>query len=67
MSISSSSYRNDNLPDAAMWESLKQAISQSSGFQRWKLERSADQRSPEVTLDFLVHLYLRETLETLAY
>ncbi len=51
------------LSDTQMWESLKLAIAESSGFQRWQLDRI----SPEADLDGLVHQYLRETLETLAY
>lgn len=51
------------LSDSQMWESLKLAIAESSGFQRWQLDRI----SQEVDLDASVHQYLRETLETLAY
>lgn len=51
------------LSDSQMWESLKLAIAESSGFQRWQLDRT----SQEADLDALVHQYLRETLETLAY
>ncbi len=51
------------LSDSQMWESLKLAIAESSGFQRWQLDRT----SQEPDLDALVHQYLRETLETLAY
>ncbi|MBW4440039.1 MAG: hypothetical protein KME10_02130 [Plectolyngbya sp. WJT66-NPBG17] len=51
------------LSDSQMWESLKLAISGSSGFQSWQLDRT----SHEADLDALVHQYLRETLETLAY
>ena len=52
--------------DTHVWESLKQVISDSSGFKRWQLEREAEP-SPGLSLDVLVHKYLRETLETLAY
>ena len=32
-----------NLPgDSEVWKSLKQAISSSSGFQSWQLERNTD-------------------------
>lgn len=49
-----------------IWHSLKLAISNSSGFQRWKGELShAD--VDKVPLDQLVSRYLRETLATLAY
>ena len=51
------------ISDTQMWESLKLAIAESSGFQRWQLDRI----SLEADLDALVHQYLRETLETLAY
>lgn len=51
------------LDDSKMWQSLKLAIAESSGFQRWQLDRI----SQEADLDALVHQYLRETLETLAY
>lgn len=52
--------------DTTVWSSLKRAIATSSGFQRWKSELSLDvlEKTP---LDQLVRLYLRETLETLAY
>jgi hypothetical protein len=49
------------------WEGLKKAISESSGFKSWKLERTGIQELQELSGDKLVHLYLRETLETLAY
>ncbi|MBD1855588.1 MULTISPECIES: hypothetical protein [Leptolyngbya] len=51
------------LSDSQMWESLKLAISESSGFQSWQLDRTSQSQD----LDALVHQYLRETLETLAY
>ena len=53
--------------DSTIWTSLKQAIAASSGFNRWQLERNADSRATGINLDYLVRLYLRETLETLAY
>ncbi len=53
--------------DAAIWDSLKQAISGSSGFQHWRLERKPDHSLADLGLDHLVRYYLRETLETLAY
>lgn len=58
----------DRLPeDSQIWHNLKQAIAASSGFRRWQLEHSVDDRLPNQELDTLVHRYLRETLETLAY
>jgi hypothetical protein len=57
-----------NLPkDSEIWESLKQAISNSSGFRRWQVERDRDNQLHGLGLDVLVRRYLRETLETLAY
>lgn len=53
--------------DSAIWDSLKQAIAASSGFQRWQLECGTDATLPAHSLDSLVRRYLRETLETLAY
>ncbi len=50
-----------------IWDSLKQAIATSSGFQRWQLEHSVDDQLQEFSLDYRVRRYLRETLETLAY
>ena len=59
---------NRTLPsDVAIWDSLKQAIAGSSGFQRWRLERKLDSSLADSGLDHLVRYYLRETLETLAY
>lgn len=50
-----------------VWESLKRAIAGSSGFKRWQLEHAGDEQFQALNLDTLVHSYLRETLETLAY
>ena len=46
------------------WDSLRLAISKSSGFQRWQTEQALPQVD---NLDLAVRLYLKETLETLAY
>ncbi|PSN19472.1 hypothetical protein C7271_07180 [filamentous cyanobacterium CCP5] len=54
---------NDRLDNAQIWQGLKQAIANSSGFQRWKVENHQE----KITDDQLVQRYLRETLETLAY
>ncbi len=57
-----------NLPeDSQIWQSLKQAIAASSGFQRWQLEQQQSQAEHTLSLDQQVQRYLRETLETLAY
>jgi len=46
-----------------IWESLKQAITCSSGFQRWQKEQLV-KNSP---LEDQIRLYLEDTLTTLAY
>lgn len=47
-----------------IWSGLRQAIAGTPGFQYWcSTSLSAD----STDLDALVRLYLRETLETLAY
>ncbi|MGB3612226.1 MAG: hypothetical protein WBA10_00425 [Elainellaceae cyanobacterium] len=51
--------------DAPAWESLKKAIANSSGFKRWQLQ--AGRTDDSAKLDDRVLIYLRETLETLAY
>ncbi|MBE9061015.1 hypothetical protein [cf. Phormidesmis sp. LEGE 11477] len=53
-------------PDAELWQSLKSAIANSSGFQSWCSEQSSAVTTSTST-DNMVRLYLRETLETLAY
>lgn len=53
--------------DSQIWDSLKQAIATSSGFQRWQMEHRVGDQSQDYTLDNRVRRYLRETLETLAY
>ena len=52
--------------DADLWQSLKNAIATSSGFQNWKSEQSPEVIST-MPLEQLVRDYLRDTLETLAY
>jgi hypothetical protein len=51
--------------NSQIWDSLKRAISQSSGFQGWVIDRAVT--ADENSLDMLIHRYLREALETLAY
>jgi hypothetical protein len=53
--------------DSQIWQSLKNAIAASSGFQRWQLEQQTVDRFQSLSLDQQVQRYLRETLETLAY
>lgn len=55
-----------SLEEAQVWESLKQAISSSSGFKRWQQEYPSTQLA-SVSLDVQVRRYLRETLKALAY
>ncbi|MFN4065666.1 MAG: hypothetical protein ACK4K5_00325 [Thermosynechococcus sp.] len=53
---------------AEVWNSLKQAIAHSSGFQRWLSEKQASVVVEQPTdLDACVTAYLRQALETLAY
>ncbi|WP_204104601.1 MULTISPECIES: hypothetical protein [Spirulina sp. CCY15215] len=67
------SAQTGNTNDCEVWCSLKEAIANSSGFQRWMLERQlknapGDQNGDQLDrIDSLVRSYLRETLETLAY
>jgi hypothetical protein len=51
--------------DPEIWNHLKSAITASSGFQSWLLER--DSLVQQTSLEQQVQRYLRETLETLAY
>jgi hypothetical protein len=63
--------------DTETWDNLKQVITGSTGFEKWKRSRLVDielkqESQPDAKLDAklideLVTLYLRETLETLAY
>ncbi|NES99767.1 MAG: hypothetical protein F6K62_06550 [Sphaerospermopsis sp. SIO1G2] len=52
-------------PEADVWQNLKYAISTSSGFQSWQLESSEEVKN--LSWEQQVQMYLRETLETLAY
>lgn len=67
MVSSTASSKDGIFEDTQIWESLKQAIASSSGFQRWDLEHAVDDADKECSLDNRVRRYLRETLETLAY
>ncbi|MDB9315202.1 hypothetical protein PN462_18960 [Spirulina sp. CS-785/01] len=53
--------------DQAVWGNLKDAIANSSGFQRWQIQRRYSDAPVSESLDEQVQTYLRETLETLAY
>ena len=52
--------------DTQIWDSLKEAIASSSGFESWQFEQELDEED-DTSLDYRVRRYLRETLETLAY
>jgi hypothetical protein len=65
MAIPTLSYSSEQ--DREIWQSLKEAIANSSGFQRWQEETNFDRELEETTLDERVRGYLRSTLETLAY
>jgi len=67
MTHSSASASNPVAYAPQIWDSLKQAIATSSGFQRWQLEHLVDDQLQDFSLDHRVRRYLRETLETLAY
>ena len=55
-------------PEGHYWAELKRAISDTSGFKRWLIERDTEENKVhEATQDNMVQLYLRQTLETLAY
>jgi hypothetical protein len=59
---------NAPIEDApSVWESLKQAIANSSGFKCWQEEQNPEINDISLSLDFQVRRYLRQTLETLAY
>lgn len=66
MSSFASSSTN-HLDDTAIWNSLKQAIASSSGFDRWCSESGEDEDLHDLSQEEMVQRYLRETLETLAY
>ena len=53
--------------DESFWPQLKLAISSTSGFHRWATEKGVNLKSQETDVDDLIHSYLRQTLETLAY
>lgn len=53
--------------DSQIWHELKVAIAASSGFQRWQLEQISSNQIENLSLDYQVRRYLRQTLETLAY
>jgi hypothetical protein len=60
-------YENVTTEDHAIWASLKQAIAKSSGFSQWLQDQDLDEIKTKTTIDQQVRLYLKETLETLAY
>jgi hypothetical protein len=67
MASSATSESMEFSQDRQIWDSLKQAIAASSGFQRWQMEHPVGDQLQDYSLDSHVRRYLRETLETLAY
>lgn len=59
--------QSEATPDHAIWDSLKQAIARSSGFQRWYADHKETLGLEHLTVDKQVNTYLKETLATLAY
>ncbi len=66
MTNSSSTSPAHAAQNAELWESLKSAIAASSGFQSWQAEQTTIIVT-NASVEQMVRLYLRETLETLAY
>lgn len=66
MTHSSSTSPSHAAENAELWQSLKSAIAASSGFQSWQAEQVSSVAT-DASVEQLVRLYLRETLETLAY
>lgn len=66
MADSSSAAFTHAVQDAEIWQSLKSAIATSSGFQSWRSEQISS-ITTATSDEQLVRLYLRDTLETLAY
>ncbi|MDX2256918.1 MAG: hypothetical protein NW214_15505 [Pseudanabaenaceae cyanobacterium bins.39] len=64
---------NDIEVNPQVWSNLKEAITTSSGFDKWQSTRHEQPASTKTEnviqdgVDDLVRTYLRETLETLAY
>ena len=67
MGNSAISSRQEWQEDTQVWENLKEAIANSSGFKRWEQESNLKNLDRQESLDVRVRRYLRETLETLAY
>jgi hypothetical protein len=64
MNQSSSTLLDDH---GAYWADLQRAIAHTSGFRRWVIEQNISDTEQVDGLERLVSLYLRQTLETLAY
>ena len=65
MASSATSESMEFSQDRQIWDSLKQAIAASSGFQRWQMEHPVGDQLQDYTLDSRVRRYLRETKETM--
>mgnify|MGYP001793925779 CR=1 FL=1 len=66
MANSSSTAPGHAADDAQLWQSLKSAIATSSCFQSFRFVLCASFKCNTST-EQMIRLYLRETLETLAY
>ena len=66
MTESASTTSTHTPEDAELWQSLKYAIANSSGFKSWRSEQNTSIKDT-TSVEQMVRLYLRETLETLAY
>lgn len=67
MTLKFKSYSSDSTSNEPFWPHLKDAIATTSGFHRWAVEKGLNPKVQGKALDTLVHSYLRQTLETLAY
>ena len=65
MTLSTLSHNRQFDQDHEIWNHLKQAIADCSGFKQWQSRQTIDHYSSP--FDQQVRCYLRETLETLAY
>lgn len=67
MPSSTSSTQFQDERDREIWQNLKEAIANSSGFARWQLENDLSRPQSREALEEQVRAYLRDTLATLAY
>lgn len=65
MSVSIISCSSEN--DREVWANLQEAIANTSGFENWQENNNLDTEVDVANLEEKVRVYLRSTLETLAY